>query len=132
MQESKEAADTLVRFYDRRSAADASAYDDIVSADQLVMVGTAPGEWFEDREQLRKHFSTPGLRIEAGGPRGFAEGRTAWAIDTPTLALPDGTRIETRLTAVLHEEDGAWKLVHLHFSVAVPDDAVAELQERGS
>ena len=40
--------------------------------------------------------------------------------------------MKTRLTAVLRREDGAWKLVHMHVSVGVPDDEVVELQNRWS
>lgn len=40
--------------------------------------------------------------------------------------------MKARLTAVLHREDGRWKLVHMHVSVGVPDEEVGELQERWS
>jgi ketosteroid isomerase-like protein len=40
--------------------------------------------------------------------------------------------MKTRLTAVLHREDGVWKLVHMHVSVGVPDEEVVELQKRWS
>lgn len=33
------------------------------------------------------------------------------------------------LTAVLREEDGDWKVVHLHFSVGVPDEEAMQLTE---
>jgi hypothetical protein len=38
--------------------------------------------------------------------------------------------MRTRLTAVLIEEGGRWKIVHLHVSVGVPDEEVQELQAR--
>jgi ketosteroid isomerase-like protein len=38
--------------------------------------------------------------------------------------------VATRITAVLVKEGGAWRLVHAHFSVGVPDEEVADLQER--
>ena len=38
--------------------------------------------------------------------------------------------MRTRLTAILHEEAGRWKVVHLHVSVGVPDEEVQELQAR--
>ena len=127
MQASDDVTQALLRFYELRTAADAATYDEIVSADQLVMVGTAPDEWFEDREQLRGHFANPGLKIERGDVRGFAEGDVGWAVDTPTLMMGD-VRLSTRLTAVFHHENGAWKVAHLHFSVAVPDDQAVALQ----
>jgi ketosteroid isomerase-like protein len=38
-------------------------------------------------------------------------------VDRPTIELVSGERFETRLTLVLHREDGAWKVVHAHTSV---------------
>jgi ketosteroid isomerase-like protein len=46
--------------------------------------------------------------------------------------FPDGSAMKTRLTAVLRREEGAWKLVHLHVSVGVPDEEVIELQQHWS
>ena len=40
--------------------------------------------------------------------------------------------MDTRLRAVMHEEEGRWKLVHMHVSVGVPDEEVVELQMRWS
>ena len=37
------------------------------------------------------------------------------------------SRLPTRLSAVLREQDGDWKVVHLHFSVGVPDEQAIEL-----
>lgn len=36
--------------------------------------------------------------------------------------IPDGRYLPTRLLAVLHHEDGAWKVAAMHFSVAVADE----------
>lgn len=49
-----------------------------------------------------------------------------WAFDCVTFHMPGGARLPSRLTAVLREEDGAWKIVHAHFSVAVPCDLALE------
>jgi ketosteroid isomerase-like protein len=38
--------------------------------------------------------------------------------------------MRTRVTAVTREEAGRWKIVHMHFSVGVPDEEVQELQAR--
>lgn len=93
-----------------------------MSAEGLLMIGTSGEEWFEDREQLRGHFAVPGLRIEPGDVRGYADGPTGWAVDTPRLVIPDGRFLATRLLAVLHHEDSAWKITAMHFSVGVPDE----------
>ncbi len=38
--------------------------------------------------------------------------------------------MQTRLTAVMRQEEGRWKLVHMHLSVGVPDEQVVPLQQR--
>jgi hypothetical protein len=53
-------------------------------------------------------------------------------VDQPTFRFPDGSAMRTRLTAVLHLEDGAWRLIHMHVSVGVPDEEVVALQQRWS
>jgi hypothetical protein len=63
-----------------------------------------------------------GLVFEGGPIRAWAEGGMAWAVDEPTIVLPDGTRPTTRMTAVLRREaDGSYRLLHQHYSWAVPD-----------
>ena len=51
-----------------------------------------------------------------------------WVADRPGCAA-SGT-ISTRLTGVVHQEEGEWRLVHIHLSVGVPDEEVVELQKR--
>jgi hypothetical protein len=53
-----------------------------------------------------------------------------WGVDNPSFVLPDARYLPTRLTAVLHHEDGEWKIVHLHFSVGVPDEQAIQQPDR--
>ena len=53
-----------------------------------------------------------------------------WAADNPEFRFPDGSSITPRVSSVWRREDDAWKLVHAHFSVGVPDEQVAEPQCR--
>jgi hypothetical protein len=64
-----------------------------------------------------------GLRLEGGPePRGYADGHVGFAVDQPRFVLPDGRFVAARLTAVLSQESEGWKVVHLHFSIGVPDE----------
>ena len=45
-----------------------------------------------------------------------------WGTDRPRFVFPDGSRLPTRLTAILCHQDGDWKVVHRHFPVGVPDE----------
>jgi ketosteroid isomerase-like protein len=40
----------------------------------------------------------------------------------PTIELAGGGRFETRLTFVLHRQDGTWRIVHAHTWVGVEQE----------
>jgi hypothetical protein len=127
---SPQVRDALLRLYDALRAGDADVFDDIVSPEAAtVFIGSAPGEWVTDRERLRAGFRPPGVRIDDEDPLAWAEGSIGWAADSPTMFFgPDPVR--TRLTSVWRLEDGAWRMVHMHVSLGVPDREAAELQRR--
>ena len=131
MEESTEVRAALLDFYESVSAGVVERFDDIVSSHPATLViGTAPGEWVTERGRLRFGFEAEGLGIEAGPkPTSYRDGSLGWAVDEPVYRFGD-LRVQTRLTAVLSDEDGRWKIVHLHVSVGVPDEEVGELQER--
>ncbi len=133
MEESAEVTTAMLRFYDRLSASDVAAFDDLVSGHPATLViGTAPGELVRERERLRYGFEAEGVTLEPRDPHGYAEGNMGWFVDTPLFGFPDGSSIDVRLTTVLIKENERWKLLHGHFSVGVPDEEVAELQRRWS
>jgi hypothetical protein len=104
----------------------------------IVVIGTDPAQWTEGREQwiaAREAVirEMEGLRLEAGEePHGYEEGSMGWVADRPRAVLPGGNAISTRLTGIVRQEEGEWRLVHIHLSVGVPDEEVVELQERWS
>jgi ketosteroid isomerase-like protein len=132
---SPEVRQALLRYYDRVSAKDAAAFDELVSDDPATMViGTAPGEIVRERHRLRYGFEAEGVTLRAGDPVAHADGALGWAFDEPTFAFPGGAEagIRIRLTTIWQRRDERWRLVHGHFSVGVPDGEVADLQERWS
>jgi hypothetical protein len=132
MEESADLRDALLQFGDRLSAGDVDSFDELVSQEARLVIGTAPGEWLEDRQAMRFGFETEGVRLVLDDPRGYAEGTLGWVVDRPTFFFPDESSMRCRLTAVMRNEGGAWRVVHLHFSVGVPDEEVVELQQRWS
>lgn len=132
MDESKAVRDAVLEFYKGVTTKATERFDEIVSAEPATLViGTAPGEWVTERRRLRFGFETEGLTLEPGPrPTGYREGTMGWFVDEPWFGFPGGGGMRTRLTAVVREEDGRWKIVHAHFSVGVPDAAVQELQAR--
>jgi hypothetical protein len=133
MRQSAKVRDAMLRFYDRLSASDVESFDELVSQEATLIIGTAPGEWVTERERMRFGFEAEGVRLQAGDdPAGYEEGALGWFVDEPSFFFPDGSAMSTRLTAVVRQEDGRWKLVHMHVSVGVPDEEVVELQKRWS
>ena len=132
MEESAAIRDSVLAFYRGMTSKAIEQFDDIVSGDPATLViGTAPGEWVTERPRLRFGFETEGLTLEPGPkPTGYREGSMGWFVDEPWFGFPGGSGMRTRLTAVVREEAGRWKIVHMHFSVGVPDEEVQALQAR--
>jgi hypothetical protein len=126
MERSSEVADAVARFYEAIESGTMAAFDGVVSYDPDAMViGT--DRWLGDRDTWRKAF--PGLRgitVERSDARGFRQGGFGWVIDRPVFVLPGGSRLPTRLSGVVREEEDGWKIVHVHISVQVPDDVAVD------
>jgi SnoaL-like domain len=132
MEASVDVRDAMLRFYEGVSTSDVASFDSIVSPEAVVVIGTAPGELVTERDRMRFGFEAEGLRIEAGHPEGFEEGSMGWVVDEPMFFFPGDVAVATRLTGVFHRHEGSWMLVHMHVPVGVPDEEVAELQQRWS
>ncbi len=132
MEESSEVRDALRTFYERFSAHDPDGFADIIATtDGVSVIGSGPGEGHDDRDAwigtYAEFIPQLGMRLEGGAsPRGWAEGSVGFAIDEPRFLMPDGSFLPTRLTGVVRKEGDAWKIVHLHFSVGVPDEEAVQ------
>ena len=131
MAPSTEIRDTVLEFYRRMLAGEADAANDLISRDPaLVFIGSA-GEWVDDQATLRTGTQVPGEGVVAGtNPVAYADGDVGFFADQPTWHFADGTRVEMRLSAVLRREAPGWRVVHVHMSVAVPDNECVMLQRR--
>jgi hypothetical protein len=132
MEESRAVTDAWRRFCDGVSQGRVEEFDDIVSSEAKIIIGTAPGETVTDRAAMRFGFETEGVSLENRAARGYEEGSLGWVVDEPKFGFPDGSRFDCRVTAILRKEGDVWRLVHAHFSVGVPDEEVVELQKRWS
>jgi hypothetical protein len=132
MEESSVVRDAVLEFYEGVTTKAVDRFDEIVSAEPATLViGTAPGEWVTERPRLRFGFETEGITLEPGPrPTGYLDGTMGWFVDEPWFGFPGGGGMRTRLTAIVHEESARWKIVHMHFSVGVPDEEVQQLQGR--
>jgi hypothetical protein len=140
MHRSAKVRDALLRFYEVFPAGDLEGFTQIITHEDegVVVIGTDPAQWTEGREQWLAARQAvvremEGLRFEAGEePHGYEEVSMGWVVDRPRAVLPDGNPISTRLTGIVRQEEGEWRLVHIHISVGVLDEEVVELQKRWS
>lgn len=128
MERSAAVVEGLTAFYAAYCSHDPERFASALASDDAVsVIGTAPGEGRNGRQAWVEGYarSIPELRMRLEGgrePRGYAEGNVGFALDQPRFVLPDGRFVPARLTAVLRQEDGAWRIVHVHFSVGVRDE----------
>jgi adenylate cyclase len=93
--------------------------------DGVTFLGSAEHEYLDDpdriRAVLRLNFDLLGeFPIGEGQIDARAEGTVGWAVVRSSLASPEGPR-EMRATLVFHLERDEWRIVHHHYSVAVPN-----------
>jgi SnoaL-like domain len=128
VRESAAVCEGLRRFYTAFSSHDPDEFASaIADCPGVSVIGSAPEEGHTDRDSWVSTYSglvsALPLRLEQGEEiQGWEEGTAGFALDRPRFVLPDGSFLPTRLTGVLRREDGDWKVVHLHFSVGVPDE----------
>jgi hypothetical protein len=124
--------DGLCSFYDAFNSGSVDRFAAVLARSEgTSVIGSAPGEGHFSRESWVKAYASlvepTGLRLRPGASaRGFASGGFGFVIDEPVFELPNGNRLPTRLTGVLTESEGRWQVVHLHFSVGVPDEDVLQ------
>ena len=95
----------------------------------VVIIGNDPQEWFCDPESIRNFSQVGGsskLEITVQNLKAYSEGSVGWTMDRVLVRLPNGVDIPVRHTRIFHQEDGIWKMVHLHVSVAVPNDRIGQ------
>jgi ketosteroid isomerase-like protein len=134
MKESRDIAEAMAGYWRAMSAGTLDGADDIISSnDAALVVGTGPGEGREGPAAWRQGFrdtieQMPGVQVEPGpSPRAYEENGAGWLVDEPTWVLPGGFRIPTRVTTVWRQEDGAWRVIHLHLSIGVPDEMIGKV-----
>ncbi|MEX2555213.1 MAG: nuclear transport factor 2 family protein [Actinomycetota bacterium] len=128
MERSPELEEVIVDWWDAFSRGDGSWFDRHVSRGAAVrLAGTDSNEWLAGGrvgEFLKGAVEALGgtLKISPGEPVAFREGNVGWGNTRPTLTLRGGNEINFRWSAVFRREDGEWKAVQIHASVAIPDE----------
>jgi ketosteroid isomerase-like protein len=96
-----------------------------------VAIGSDPGEWTEGYDEIMRLMrdSTPdaevGITAGLDEVKAFAEGTVGWAAGHGYFEI-GGKRVPVRITAVVHQEDGGWKMVQTHASIGVPNERMLD------
>jgi hypothetical protein len=118
----------LTAFYDSFATGDPSAWTDNL-ADDVIGIGTDPDEFWEGAATVAKvgaeqvqQMSAAGMKLQPGKARTFTAGEVSWVVDTPTVQLPDGSTLPTRLSLIASRDNGALRIRHFHLSAAVSNE----------
>jgi len=128
MERSAELRELVFKWYEAYSNGDISFVKNFQSCqDGVLGIGTDPTEWWTDCETINKMNETqmqamPEVKIVPGDVLAYSEGTVGWIADRARWKFPDGTEIPIRITAVLHKENGEWKMVQLHGSFGVSNE----------
>ncbi len=90
-----------------------------------TFLGTDPDEWWTDLASLRQAVigqRAVGVEVIPGDPLAFQEGTVGWAVDRGLRFRVGEQETPFRMSAVYHQEDGLWKMVHFHSSIGVPNE----------
>ena len=102
----------------------------VSSSDAVRLIGSDPDEVFRGGAAVAEFFrgeveaSGGQARFSPESTEAFSEGTVGWASTRLTITLPDGRHLSPRWTSVFHQEDGVWKFVQTHASIAVPNSEV--------
>lgn len=130
MKRSQELEELVARWFAAASSGDASVVDELVSTDAGVrLVGSDPAEVLSGdavASFLRSEVSNAGgqVRFSPDNIEAFEEGTVGWATTQLTITMPDGGHVSPRWSSVFHREDGTWKFVQTHASIAVPNEEI--------
>ncbi len=125
MEPSQELRDIILSWFRSAAAGDAAWRDRHVSRHpSLRIVGTDPDEWLDGDaayQFLKNEAENVGgkVTVEVPEAEAFIEGEVGWGVARPVITLGDGSTVSPRWSAVFHREDGGWKMVQLHASIAV-------------
>jgi hypothetical protein len=95
--------------------------------DGVTIIGNDPNEWFDDRDSIVAFMNVGSSRkvdIAVQNLKAYSEGNVGWTMDRVIVKLPNGNELAVRHTRIFHKENAAWKMVHLHVSVAVPNESL--------
>jgi ketosteroid isomerase-like protein len=92
-----------------------------------VHIGTDAEEWWTSNQLVDDVAAAGGgddIRVVADDIDVHVQGDIAWVEGRGRFTRADGAERPVRMTGVLVREDGQWKIVQSHASIAVPNGAI--------
>lgn len=137
MQVSAELTNLYLRLLDAYNTGDVDFMDRYTAhQDGMLVIGTDPAEWWNSHGEFLeamsvhlKEYREAGLKAMPSNPQAFVDGRVGWLADRTLWQMPDGSIMESRVTAVARWQDGEWKFVQQHFSLGIRNDEVIIQEE---
>jgi ketosteroid isomerase-like protein len=129
MQPSTELREVITGWFKAAESGDAAWRDRHVSSNRnLRIVGTDPDEWLKGEPAyafLKNEAATVGGRVKVKvlEVEAYEEGCVGWGLALPEITLLDGQKVTPRWSAVFHREGGQWRMVQLHASIPVGNEA---------
>jgi hypothetical protein len=135
MQRSQDLLETYQRMYrDLTQGAPLAPF--VAASPDVTCISTDPQEWWGDRETFLRvagpqmeGLKQLGAQYVPQQAAAWTEQDVGWVIDQPTIHLNNGRAVQLRVTSIFRREDGAWKLVHQHSSIGVPNDTVEAFRD---
>ncbi len=136
MEQSPELKNLVLRLYEAVSCGDGLFIERLMShQDGLLLIGTDPDEWCSGYENVVALFKklmkemVGGFPIVPGDPQAYIEGTVGWIADRAKFRFSDDLEIPFRFSAILHREDGGWKLVQWHQTCEVSKNLTGLVQQ---
>ncbi len=129
MHESTELCHIITGWFRAVETGDVSWCDRHISGHpDLRVVGTDPEEWLKgalaEAFMRREAVHVVGkLKVNVRDVEAYATDNVGWGIARPEITLIDGGKVTPRWSAVFIREEGDWKMVQLHASVAIGNAA---------
>ena len=131
MERSPELEALVASWFEAASGGDSALVERHVSAHEMNrLIGSDPDEWIRGGGAVAGFLSGEAERSDGNvmftpsETEAFSEGSVGWAATRLTITLPDGKHVSPRWSAVFHREEGEWKFVQTHASIAVSNDQV--------
>jgi hypothetical protein len=134
MKQSSELKELTLRIYQAFGKGDHVFMTNLFSQEKGVLaIGTDPNEWMGDHATIARRFKMqmemlPNSEIVDGNPQAYSDGNVGWAADRMKFRIVGAPDVPLRLTVVYHQENGEWKIVQFHMSMAVGDAEVEAFQ----